>query len=233
MRASRVPQVRRLDPETGDPDEIRVVLGWDTPEKMFSSVLDRVMELLLSGASSNAVSTEGFAALYDGGRHPLDLVSGEQTFSRDGHVEYHRDPQAPDGSARSALRSDLGAFLDAPGRAGADSLLLRLGRIPAQVHHVAVGLWSRASSDLPRTPVLHCTTVHEGTTQVLGQHSLDRPGVPHSARVLMVLTRDRGSAWTLTPSDGHATVRHRGELAAAVTRFLPTAAATGPRKEPK
>lgn len=215
------------DPDRGDPDTVRFVVGWDAPDRPAHTGLDRLFALFLGGLSDNSVELDALAALYDRDLRAVDVVSCKQTFSSDGHVEHHGDPEGLPDSSIAALRSDAAAIMNSPGVGGSESVLVRMTRLPAHIQHVAIGLAARGTSYLPRVPALHCAAAREPTGEVTARYRCARVDVPHTLRLLMVLSRATDRAWTVTASGAHAIGTQR-DFAAAMTRHLPSA--PSPRK---
>ena len=228
MQTLTTGQTLGWDPDRGDPDTVRFVVGWDAPDRRAHTGLDRLLVALLMGdLSDNSVAVGALAALYDRDLRAIEVVSSNQTFSSDGHVEHHGDPKGLPDSAIAALRSDVAAIMNSPGVGGSESVLIRLTRLPAHVQHVAIGLAADGTIHLPRIPALHCAAVGEPTGEVAARYRCIRVDEPHTLRLLMVLSRASERAWAVTTSGAHAGGAPK-DFAAAMTRHLP--AAPSPRK---
>lgn len=221
-------QTLSWDPDRGDSEVVRFVVGWDAPDRRAHTGIDRAFALLLGGLSDNSVAVGVLAALYDHDLRTVDVVSSTQTFSSDGHVEHHGDPTASPDSSIAALRRDAAAIMNSPGVGGSESVLVRLSRLPGHVGHLAIGLASRATRDLPRIPALHSATVDETNGEVTARYRCARVDAPHTLRLLMVLSRVTERSWRVTASGAHA-IGAPKDFAAAMTRHLP--ALPAPRKE--
>lgn len=159
----------------GELTRVKMGLGWDAiPKEKKKGLLGK----LASMASSSDIDLDASCVVLDESKQEIDAVWFRNLRNSDGSIQH------------------TGDNLTGEGEGDDESIIVELGKLPAQARSLVFVVTSYSSQGFSEVANAFCRLVDETTGQEVARFDLGATG-PHTAMVLATVARD-GGGWKMT-----------------------------------